>query len=223
MNQVNRPGPARLDAAGLTRYLKAQGSKLPDRHALMMWLAVEQMLVLSRHLEQVERRIVEALAQAPGLSELAELLQSLPGVGPVVSATAIAEVGDFGRFDNPKVIVKYAGLCPRTFSSADTQRTGRITKTGPSDLRWVLQQQAAWVAVRTHEPLRLFYEKIKRRRNWKAAIVAVARKLLVIHWAVARRRQSYQVYPAIRKEACAPGRTGALPPASVGVAAGSQA
>lgn len=203
MNQVNRPGPRRLDAAGLTRYLKAQGDKLPERHALMMWLAVEQMMVLSRHLQQVERQIIEALIRAPGLSALARLLRGVPGVGPVVSATAIAEVGDFGRFPDRRAIVRYAGLCPRNFNSADSIRSGRICKTGPSDLRWVLQQ-AAWVAVRCHEPLGRMYEKIRQRRGWKVAIVAIARRLLVILWSVARRGRHYHCVS--NQEASAPGR-----------------
>ena len=203
MNQVNRPGPRCLDAAGLSRYLKAQQDKLPDRHALMMWMAVEEMLVLARHLDQVEA----ALAAGP-LAQLEQLLRSVPGVGPVVSATAIAEVGDFARFPDRRASARYAGLCPRTFNSADSQRSGRICKTGPADLRWVLQQ-AAWIAVRSHEPLRRVYEKIKRRGGWKAAIVAIARKLLVILWSVARRDRPYPSQEP-KKEAFTPGKAGAM-------------
>lgn len=190
MNQVNRPGPRTLDHSSLSRYIKAQEDKLPARHVEMMWMAVEQMIVLCRQLGVIERQI-EGLVSQPPFARLSQLLQSVPGVGPVVSATFIAELGgDPLRFDR-KTIAKYAGLCPRSFRSDTKQRNGRICKTGPRDLRWVLGQ-AAWVAVRTRPAFKRRYTMLKKRRGWKSAIVAIARHLLLVMWSVARRGQDYR-------------------------------
>jgi len=110
---------------------------------------------------------------------------------PVTSATAIAEVGDFKRFTDRKQITRYAGLNPRTFDSADKQRGGRISKAGPRQLRWVLQQ-AAWCARRDHPVFRKRFGQLSRRVGKSKAGVAIARKLLLCMWAVVRDGRPYR-------------------------------
>ena len=62
------------------------------------------------------------------MTPLAELLQTAPGVGPVVAATVLAEIGDFQRFPDGKAIGRYAGLTPRLFASlAAKARHGAIS------------------------------------------------------------------------------------------------
>lgn len=193
MNANNRPGPKRATAASLIRYVKAQGEKLPDRHARMIWLAIEQLLILERQIDEAERTIRQLIAD-DRFAALDALLQSVPGVGDIVSATAIAEIGDFSRFSTSggrKQITRYAGLNPRTFDSAGKQRTGRISKAGPRQLRWVLQQ-AAWTAVRDYPEFRTRYGQLARRIGKAKAGVAIARKLLLCLWAVARDGKPYR-------------------------------
>lgn len=190
MDANNRPGPKRAKADALIRYIKRNHALLPARHVRMLWLAVDQLTVLERQLDDAERIITELLAQ-PCFTEIDQLLQSVPGVGPITSATAIAEVGDFTRFTDRKQITRYAGLNPRTFDSAAKQRTGRIAKAGPRQLRWVLQQ-AAWCARRDHPVFRKRFGQLSRRVGKPKAGVAVARKLLLCMWAVVRDNQPYR-------------------------------
>jgi transposase len=185
MNANNRPGPARLAADGLIRYLKAQGPKLRERHVEMLWQCVDGLALSERQMAQAERAIGEVV-QHKMFQEVYRILTSFPGVAQLTAATVIAEVGDFKRFTHPKAIGRYAGLNPRVFASGGKQRTGHIAKTGPSDLRWILQQ-AAWTAIRTDEGVRCIFLRIAKRSGRKAAAVAVARKLLTwMHRAVTK-------------------------------------
>ena len=110
-------------------------------------------------------------------------LVQLPGFGLVVSMTVLSAIGDITRFPTAKHLVGYAGLGASVHDSGKTHRTGRITKQGRRELRWVLVQ-AAWVAVNTHPHWKEQYERLRRRKPTNKAIVAIARKLLVVVWHV---------------------------------------
>jgi transposase len=185
MNANNRPGPARLASDGLIRYVRAQGAKLPARHVAMLWQCVDSLALTERQMQEAERTIGEVVRRE-SFREVYEILVSFPGVAQLTAATVIAEIGDFRRFPDAKAIGRYAGLNPRVFASGGKQRMGHIAKTGPSDLRWILQQ-AAWTAIRTDENVRRVFLRIAKRAGRKAAAVAVARKLLTwMHRAVCK-------------------------------------
>ena len=95
-----------------------------------------------RHAAEVEGQIRELLAGSPWAKQM-QALQALKGVGPVVAATIIAEVGDFSRFAHPRQLVAYFGLAPGEHSSGATVRPRGITKAGSSLARTVLCE-AAW-------------------------------------------------------------------------------
>ena len=190
MDANNRPGPRRAKADALIRYLQAHHTLLPERHVRMLWLAVDQLTVIERQTADAER-VIAGLIAHERFAAIDALLRSVPGVGPITSATAIAEIGDFTRFTDRKQITRYAGLNPRTFDSAGKQRTGRIAKAGPRQLRWVLQQ-AAWCARRDHPIFRKRFGQLSRRVGKSKAGVAIARKLLLCMWAVVRDGQPYR-------------------------------
>ncbi|RLC64171.1 MAG: IS110 family transposase, partial [Chloroflexi bacterium] len=97
--------------------------------------------------------------------------------------TALSVIGDITRFPTAKHLVGYAGPGASVHDSGKTHRTGRITKQGRRELRWVLVQ-AAWVAVNTHPHRKEQYERLRRRKPTDKAIVAIACKLLVVVWHV---------------------------------------
>lgn len=193
MAQVNRPGPARLRAAGLQRYVKAQRDKLPGHLIDQLEMAVDELLLLERQLDRIDDRL-RATLTTPRFADHAQRLMSFPGVKWVIAGTVLAEVGDFTRFDHRDGLTRYAGLDPRLFSSADTVRTGAIAKCGSRELRWALVQ-AAWVAVRGHEHYRSLWLRIKQRTGGKRAIIAIARRLLLAMRAAELQRQDFCLHP----------------------------
>jgi len=190
MNLNNRPGPADLTADGLARYLRGQGKLLPERHVRILWQAHDQLSLFERQMEESERELIR-LVEQPIFKSVFDLLDTMPGVGLITAATVLAEIGDFSRFPDRKAIVRYAGLNPRTFESAEVQRGGRLSKAGPPDVRWVLQQ-ASWTAIRSDPAIKKLWQRIARRAGGKPAAVAIARHMLMWMWSMNKHCQPFK-------------------------------
>jgi transposase len=139
--------------------------------------------------EQTRRLIQQAEAKLAALSmsqhwiEQSAFLIQIPGIGLLSAMTILAAVGDIRRFFASKNLVGYAGLGARVHFSGQTQRRGGITKQGRTELRTVMIQ-VAWTAVRHHAHWREQFERLEQRIGKNKAIVAIARKLLVVVWPV---------------------------------------
>lgn len=135
---------------------------------------------------------------------IAQHLMTAPGVGPVVALTYQAVMDDPARFGgNAGRASAFLGLVPSEDSSAERQHKGHITKTGPSDLRALLVQ-ASWVIWRGRSaaglPLRIWAQALAARRGRRIAIVALARRLSRILYALWRDRTDFGIpAPRIRR------------------------
>lgn len=146
----------------------------------------EELGALERIEEQLQR--VESKLNALGRRDGRIVrLQSIPCVGPRTAEMLVAVLDDPHRFKSLKEVGSYVGLTPRQFQSGQMDRSGGISKQGHRQLRRMLVE-ASWLALRYNPSLRRTYERICRgsptRR--KIAIIAVARKLLIIAWAMLR-------------------------------------
>jgi transposase len=106
-------------------------------------------------------------------------IQAIPGVGPILAAVFVAEIGQVDRFPSPAHLVSWAGLTPRHRESDTVVHRGPITKQGPGLVRWAaveaaqkIPASAGWL-VSTRA-------RIADRRGRNIATVAVARKLLTL-------------------------------------------
>jgi transposase len=139
---------------------------------------------LNRQLRAVEAELDQAVRSSPAWRARDELLQSVPGVGPQVARTLLAELPELGARDG-RQLAALAGLAP--FNRDSGRRRGqRSIRGGRAPVRAALYQ-AAVVAMRFNRPLRGFYEKlVGRGKAKKVALVAVARRLLTILNALVR-------------------------------------
>lgn len=113
-----------------------------------------------------------------------DLLQSVPGVGRVVSLTLLAELPELGRLSH-KEIAALVGVAPLNRDSG-TLRGKRLVYGGRAPVRAVLYM-AALVASRRNPVIRAFYERLRAAgKPAKVALTACMRKLLVILNAIAR-------------------------------------
>jgi transposase len=103
-------------------------------------------------------------------------IQAIPGVGPVLAAVFVAEIGEVTRFARPAQLASWAGLTPRHHESDTTVRRGRITKQGSRLVRWAAVEAAQHAG--RHEYLAVVRERVAARRGRNIATVAAARKLL---------------------------------------------
>ena len=122
-------------------------------------------------------------------------LRTVPNVGPVTAAAFVAAIDDVTRFRRAHEVEAYLGLVPRELSSGETQRRGRITKAGHSRMRRLLVQ-AALSTLRRPNPhtveLRHWATRIAARRGKQVAVVALARRLAGILFALLRDGTTYQ-------------------------------
>jgi len=132
---------------------------------------------LDKELRKLQQQMDDFLDQHPGLIEEAELLESVKGVGPVLSRTLLALLPELGRLSH-KQIAALVGLAPFACDSGHF-RGPRCCWGGRAEVRQVLYM-AAVVAARYNPKLTLFYQRLRAAGNpFKVAIVAVMRKLLI--------------------------------------------
>jgi transposase len=139
-----------------------------------------------------ELKLVDAELARFALHDVnARRLMTIPGVDMAVAVAIVATVGDFSRFESPDKLVSYVGLNPSVRQSGGLPAThGRISKQGRAWAPGMLVE-AAHAASHTPGPLHAFFERVKTRRGWQIATVAVARKLLVICWHMIHDQRDY--------------------------------
>src|SRR4051794_34445959 len=107
-----------------------------------------------------------------------QAIQQIPGVGPVLAAVFVAEIGDIARFTRPAQLASWAGLTPKHHESDTTVHRGSITKQGSRLVRW-----AAVEAVQRgggHPRLGQVRARVAARRGRNIGVVAAARELLTL-------------------------------------------
>jgi transposase len=110
-----------------------------------------------------------------------QVIQQLPGIGPVLAAVIIAEIGEAGRFRNPGQLCSWAGLTPRHRESDIKVARGHVTKQGSRLLRWAVIE--AVQKIPRDSVIGAAKEAIITRRGKEArniAKVAAARRLLTL-------------------------------------------
>lgn len=149
-------------------------------------------LALLESLEQTLKRIEKRLDQIAKTDAQIQRVQTINGVGRVTAEAIVAYIDDPHRFKSARQVGAYAGLVPRQYQSGNTDRRGRITKRGPRLLRTLLVE-CAWCSLRYNQWSRETYDRIhagKQPRKKKAA-VAMARKILLLAWAMMRDEVDY--------------------------------
>jgi transposase len=103
-------------------------------------------------------------------------VQTLPGIGPVLGAIFVVEIGDVTRFPGPTQLTSWAGLTPKHHESDTTVHRGRITKQGSRLVRWA----AVEAVQRTgkHTRIGAYRDRVAERRGRNIGVVAAARELI---------------------------------------------
>jgi transposase len=129
---------------------------------------------LDREVAHLEKEIAPALADDLGY----HAIQAISGVGPVLGAVFVAEIGDITRFRSARHLCSWAGLTPTHHESDEKVRRGHITKMGSKLVRWAAVEAVA--RQRGPSPIRVFQHKVEERRGNKIARVAAARRVLTL-------------------------------------------
>lgn len=140
---------------------------------------------------------------------IAARLTTAPGVGPVTASAFVATVDDITRFRTAHELEAYLGVIPSERSSGEKRQLGHITKAGNGRMRWLLVE-AAWTILRSKASetaaLRAWTVQIAQRRGKRIAVVALARRLAGILYAMWRDGVSYDAQQLRPRTQAAPPR-----------------
>jgi len=141
---------------------------------------------LQSELERADEDIDQTIRQSPIWREQEDLLKSVPGIGPVVSRTMLAELPELGSL-NRKQIAALVGVAPLNWDSG-LLRGRRVIWGGRAHVRTALYM-AALAASRHNPVIREFYRRLRAAgKKPNVALVACMRKLVVILNAMLKHR-----------------------------------
>jgi transposase len=149
---------------------------LPEAYTVRIESLRDLLEIYEREIAMVDDYLYRSLKDHPGY----RALLTLPGVGKVIAAIFVAEIGDITRFDSPKKLCSWAGFTPKHRESDQSVHRGSITKQGSPLVRWAAIEAVGNYRAKGNEKLHADYRRIAERRGRYKARVAVARKLLTL-------------------------------------------
>lgn len=175
--------------AKLPELRRALDGRVKAHHRLLIEQILTHLDFLEAAVRDLEAEITRLLAP---YAEATTLLLTIPGIGALVAATIVAEIGaDMTRFPSAKHLASWAGVCPGNNQSGGRRRPSKPTK-GDTWLRAMLGE-AAWALSRTKDNyLAAQYHRLARRRGKPKALMALAHSLLVVIYHVLRTKTPYK-------------------------------
>lgn len=153
------------------------GSHIESDQRLKMNIASQHMDQIDSHVRRLE---TEMAIRCIPYATLINLLLDIPGISYLSAMTIIAEIGtDMSVFETSKQLACWAGLAPANNESASKKKSVRISKAGSYLKPLLVQCALAAINSKSNPYYRIKYNRIKKRRGHKKAIIAIARMILV--------------------------------------------
>lgn len=172
--------------------LKVRAIELREEVVQELTPILEVLSPLNREICSADKRIEQLGRNDP----VVRRLMTAPGVGPVTALAFVASLDEVTRFRGAHQVESYLGLVPSEYSSGERQHRGRITKRGNARMRSLLVE-AGWRILRSRRSectaLRAWAMQIAARRGKRIAVVALARRLSGILYAMWRDGNEYRV------------------------------
>jgi transposase len=195
--------------------VRAQGAKIPScstdhfvRHARnavsddavreLIAPLLEMLEQLNAKLAQLERQLEQECADEPTVA----LLMTAPHIGVVTAAAFVSVIDEAHRFASSRKVGAYLGLVPSEKSTGSRRRLGSITKQGNGYARSLLVE-VSWSIMRrtSDDPLHRWAQAVAKRRGKRIAVVALARRLAGVLWAMWRHDAVYDPASVGRRSA----------------------
>jgi transposase len=172
----------------INEIMSSVNGTLSEHQRKFLIMMLSHLETLERHREEVELSISDEIDKH---SEALSLLCSIPGINLTAAAAIIAEIGtDMSKFPSSEHICSWAGLAPGNNESAGKKKRASIGKGNPY-IKSMLCEVAWVIAGKRNTYLAGWYWRIKQQKNAKKAIVALARKLLSIIYAMLKTKKPY--------------------------------
>jgi transposase len=158
-------------------------------------LAVKPLLDTIDQLASEVKRLEKVLTELVAEDKDVALLQTIPGVGLITAATIRGYTDDINRYDSAKKYAAHAGLVPWVQNSNETIRHGHITKRGPVELRTAFVQVVMGMnryrKVTSNYRIMTRYQDMKKHKGTGKSIIATARKISTIIYAILKSREPF--------------------------------
>lgn len=142
--------------------------------------------------EQLRKAMVAQCRQ----DEVSSYLESVPGIGQLISTAYRATIDDPERFKREEEVGDYLGLAPRIYQSGEVEYRGRITKQGDALLRSLLVEGAHVLLTKGKDcALKRWGLSLEKRKGSAKAKVAVARKLAILLWRLWKDKKMFVAFP----------------------------
>jgi len=162
--------------------------KIEEHHRFLLKLQLDRLQAVEKDLTRLEQRIQDKL-QPYAAQQV--LLREIPGVDATLAAVIIAELGvDMSVFKSVSQLASWAGVCPGNNESAGKRKSSHIPK-GNVYLKTALVEAANSAARAKGTYLRDKFYRLKARRGYKRAAVAIAHKILVSIYHMFSQQVSY--------------------------------
>lgn len=150
------------------------GAKLAAESRARVDSAIRLIIALDFEVELFAKLVAGRLRTHPGYVAI----QQIPGIGPILAAVFVAEIGEIARFGGPAQLASWAGLTPKHHESDTTVHRGRITKQGSRLVRWAAVE--AVQRLPAHTRLGALRDRVGQRRGRNIGVVAAARELTTL-------------------------------------------
>jgi len=172
--------------------LRAWDEDLPDRNVTLALSATQRVaMCLDQEIHGLELEVRRQLRPDP----LYDLLQTVPGAGPILVPTIRLETGDIARFPSAGHYVSYCRNVGSRHTTNDKLKGQGNTKNGNRYLAWAWLE-ATHFAIRYHAPIRSYYQRKQARSHRLVALKAVAHKLSRAGYYVMRDRVPFEMEKA---------------------------
>jgi len=166
--------------------------ELPSYTSQSVETQLELLDQVETHIRWCEKKIEEVVNKTPAM----ELLLTLPGVGDILAVVMAMEIGDVRRFPTSHHLASYAGTVPRIKESGGRHYYGKVRPDVNRYLKWALVEAANIIVINQgrwsdRHVVRLYW-RIKERKGYPKAVVAVARHLAEAAFWVLKRNEPYK-------------------------------
>ena len=181
--------------------VSVQLEKYPERMSPvgreLIMRAVDRYKKSEEEVEWYDKKI-EGIAK---VHPVCKRLQTVPGIGPIISTALVAAVGDPSAFKNGRQFSAWLGIVPKQHSTGGKQKLLGISKRGDKYLRKQLIHGSRSLLYRAHlktDTFSIWATNLKERRGWNRTTVAIANKTARICWSILRFENDYQSTRAAR-------------------------
>lgn len=171
-------------------------SHMPVEEEMVISVIKEQIKTIEQGLQHIEQRLQVLVTRH--YRPCYQNLQTIPGIGPKTALLLICLTDGFTKFDDPRKLASYVGICPRVYQSGSSiSGRGAICKLGCSQMRKLLYM-CSWTAKTCNSGCAKLYERMKCKGKPERVIkVAIAHKLLRQAFAIGKKGQQFDKEKAI--------------------------